>query len=111
VQAHLLVGAHRRSQVVIVVNPPNPGHELAEAFGPFDRARLGHADPASRAEQLAARQHLYDYVDELWKDVDRSGESPTGSEKYEAISSLRELTKALRGAAFEAVYGAADPAG
>jgi hypothetical protein len=87
------------------VNNSSFGPELAEEFGPFDRARLAHSDAASRAEQLAARQLLYDYVNELWRDVERAGERPSVGEKYSAVASLRELLAALRGAAFEAVYG------
>ena len=81
------------------------GQELAGEFEPFDRARLAHSDAASRAQQLAARQLLYDYLDELWRDVERAGERPSVGEKYSAIASLRELLAALRAAAFEAVYG------
>jgi hypothetical protein len=90
------------------VTAPRPGLELAEAFAPFDRARLVKSDLASRAAQLAARQLLYDYVDELWNDVDRAGERPSIGEKYQAIAGLRELTEVLRSTAFEAVYGSRD---
>ncbi|HEX4248484.1 MAG TPA: hypothetical protein VH008_11540 [Pseudonocardia sp.] len=84
---------------------PRPGLELAEAFAPFDRNRLENTDPAARAGQLAARQLFYDYIDELWKDVERAGERPAVGEKYQAITNLRDLAQALRSTAFEAVYG------
>jgi hypothetical protein len=92
---------------VSTVTPSRPGLELAEAFTPFDRPRLVNCDTASRVAQLAARQALYDYVDELWKDIDRAGEHPEVGEKYLAITSLRELTQVLRSTAFESVYGSA----
>ena len=90
------------------VTAPRPGLELAEAFAPFDRTRLVKSDLTSRTAQLAARQLLYDYVAELWNDVDRAGERPSVGEKYQAIASLRELTEVLRSTAFEAVYGSRD---
>jgi hypothetical protein len=79
-------------------------HELVEAFDSFDRARLNRMDQRVQAEQLRARQLLYDYVDGLWQDVHRSGERPAVGEKYEAIAVVRELTRALRAVAFDAVY-------
>jgi len=93
------------SEVVIVVDIPSSGRELAEAFAPFDRARLAHSDQASRVAQLAARESVYEHVAQLWADVARAGEHPSTGEKYEAIGSLLELVKILRGTAFEAVYG------
>ena len=84
-----------------------PGLELAEAFALFDRPRLVNCDSPSRIAQLEARQALYDYVDELWKDIDRAGEHPSVGEKYQAITNLRELAQVLRSTAFESVYGSA----
>jgi hypothetical protein len=84
------------------------GGELADAFAYFDSARLAHSDREVRAAQLAARQAVYEYVEELWRDIGRSGESRAAGGKYQAIASVRELTKAPRSAAFEAVYGSAD---
>ena len=78
--------------------------QLAEAFASFDRARLSRMSESARTEQLAARQVLYDYVNGLWQDVHRSGERPAVGEKYEAIAVVRELTRALRAVAFDAVY-------
>jgi hypothetical protein len=90
------------------VTAPNVGAELADAFAYFDRARLVHSDRAVRAAQLAARQAVYEYVEELWRDIGLSGESRAAEGKYQAIAEVRELTRALRGAAFEAVYGQAE---
>jgi hypothetical protein len=81
-------------------------HDLADAFGQFDRARLVRMSEAGRAGQLEARQLLYDYVDGLWADVKRAGESPAVGDKYQAIAAMRELTGMLRTVAFEAVYDA-----
>ncbi|MDQ4104948.1 MAG: hypothetical protein M3186_14990 [Actinomycetota bacterium] len=81
-------------------------HELADAFGPFDRARLARMSDADRVSQLDARQRLYDYVDGLWADIKRAGERPAVGEKYQAIAAMRELTGVLRAIAFEAVYNA-----
>ena len=78
--------------------------ELIEAFASFDRARLTRMGESVGAEQLQARQLLYDYVDGLWQDVQRSGERPAVGQKYEAIAVVRELARALRGVAFDAVY-------
>jgi hypothetical protein len=80
--------------------------ELAEAFASFDRARLTRMSESARTEQLEARQLLYDYVNGLWQDVHRSGERPVVGEKYEPIAVIRELTRALRAVAFDAVYDA-----
>jgi hypothetical protein len=79
-------------------------HELVEAFGSFDRARLTRMTESEQAQQLQARQLLYDYVNGLWQDVHRSGERPAVGEKYEAIAVVLGLTSALRATAFDAVY-------
>lgn len=80
-------------------------HDLADAFGPFDRARLVRMSEAGRASQLDARQLLYDYIDRLWADIAQSGERPAVGQKYQAVAAMRELTGVLRATAFEAVYG------
>jgi hypothetical protein len=81
-----------------------PG-DLVEAFASIDRARLTRMDEAAKAEHLAARQLLLDYVDALWSDVRRAGERPGVGDKYLALDVVRELTRSLRMVAFEAVYG------
>ena len=81
-------------------------HDLVETFGPFDRARLDRMSEAGRASQLAVRQLLHDYVEGLWADIEQAGERPAVGEKYQAIAAMRELTRALRAVAFEAVYNA-----
>lgn len=85
----------------------NPtAQDLADAFGPFDRARLVRMSEAGRASQLDARQLLHDYVDGLWADITRAGERPAVGDTYQAIAAMRELTGVLRTIAFEAVYDA-----
>jgi hypothetical protein len=86
------------------VNHQHAAHDLAEAFGAFDRARLDRMSEAGRASQLAARQLLHDYVHGLWADVEQAGERPAVGEKYQVIAAMRELTGALRTVAFEATY-------
>ena len=81
-------------------------HDLIEAFGSFDRARLDRMSEAGRASQLDVRQLLHDYVEGLWADIEQAGERPALGEKYQAIAAMRELTRALRAIAFEAVYNA-----
>jgi hypothetical protein len=78
--------------------------ELVETIAAFDRARLTRMTESARTDQLDARQLLYDYVEGLWQDVQRAGERPDVGEKYEAIAVLRELARALRAVAFDAVY-------
>lgn len=84
----------------------NTAHALADAFGSFDRARLGRMSEADRASQLGARQLLHDYVDGLWADITRAGERPALGDKYAAVAAMRELTGALRAIAFESMYNA-----
>lgn len=78
--------------------------DLADAFGPFDRARLIRMNETDRVGQLDARQLLYEYLNALWADIERAGERPDVGEKYQAIAAMRELIAALRTTAFEAVY-------
>jgi hypothetical protein len=92
----------------LIVTADRAGAQLGDAFAYFDRARLAHSDPEVRAAQLAARQVLYAYVEDLWRDIDRSGELRGTDGKYEAIAEVRLLAGMLRGSAFEAVYGPQD---
>jgi hypothetical protein len=94
------------------VEHQHTAHDLANAFGPFDRARLTRMSEADQASQLDARQRLHDYVDGLWADIQRAGERPAVGDKYQAIAAMRELTGVLRATAFDAVYdaGASGPA-
>ena len=83
--------------------------EVIEAFASLDRARLTRMDEGARAEQLRARQALLEYLEALWQDVRRSGEHPEVGEKYRALAIVREMTRSLTTAAFDAVYDRQTP--
>ncbi len=78
--------------------------ELITAFASLDRARLTRMGEGERADQLAARQALLEYVEALWQDVQRAGERPDVGEKYDALAVVRELARSLTTIAFDAVY-------
>jgi hypothetical protein len=80
------------------------GDELVDAFASLDRARLTRTSQSERERQLAARQSLLEYVDSLWDDVQRSGERPDIGEKYQALATVRALTRSLTSVAFDATY-------
>jgi hypothetical protein len=82
-----------------------PPVDLVESFASLDRARLTRMSEAARADQLAARQLLMEYVEALWADVQRAGERPDVGEKYLALGVIRELSESMANIAFEAVYG------
>jgi hypothetical protein len=88
------------------VQPPG---DLVDSFASLDRARLTRLSAADRAEHLAARQLLLDYVDALWVDVQRAGERPEVGEKYQALAVIRELSRSMRAVAFDAVYDEETP--
>jgi hypothetical protein len=85
--------------------------EFVEAFASLDRARLTRMGEAARSTQLDARQLLGQYVEALWRDVQRSGERPDIGEKYRALAVVRELTRSLTTVAFDAVHGDRSPLG
>jgi hypothetical protein len=83
--------------------------ELIATFASLDRARLTRTSERSREQQLTARQVLLEYVESLWQDVQRAGERPDIGEKYEALATVRELTRSLSETAFDAVYDTRSP--
>jgi hypothetical protein len=83
--------------------------DVIESFASLDRARLTRMDEPARAEQLAARQALLDYLEALWQDVRRSGEKPDLGEKYQALAIVREMTRSITAVAFDAVYNQQTP--
>jgi hypothetical protein len=83
--------------------------DVIESFASLDRARLTRMDGPARAEQLAARQALLDYLEALWQDVRRSGEKPDLGEKYQALAIVREMTRSMTAVAFDAVYNQQTP--
>jgi hypothetical protein len=85
--------------------------EFVEAFASLDRARLSRMDEPARSAQLEARQLLRQYVEALWRDVERSGERPDVGEKYLALAVVRELVRSLATVAFDAAYDSRSPLG
>ncbi len=83
----------------------DPPTDLIAAFASLDRARLTRSEEHVCAGQLQARQLLQAYVEDLWQDVERSGERPGVGDKYQALAVVRELTRSLTTVAFDAVYG------
>jgi hypothetical protein len=83
--------------------------ELIASFASLDRARLTRMGEGERADQLAARQALLEYVEALWQDVRRAGERPDVGEKYDALAAVRELARSLTTIAFDAVYDRQSP--
>ncbi len=83
--------------------------DVTESFASLDRARLTRMDYGARAEQLAARQALLDYLEALWQDVRRAGEQPDVGDKYGALAVFREMARSMTAVAFDAVYDRQTP--
>jgi hypothetical protein len=69
--------------------------ELIDAFAGHDAAGLAGLDPAGRAEQLHARQALYDYVDRIWENAKARSLNPAIDPGWNVVAGLRDLTNAL----------------
>lgn len=69
--------------------------ELIDAFVERDAAGLAALDAAGRAEQVQARQALYDYVDRIWEDAKARGLDPAVRPDWNVVAGLRDLTNAL----------------
>jgi hypothetical protein len=76
-------------------------------FAAIDRARLSRMDEAAGATQLEAREVVRHYVEALWQDVERAGESPDVGEKYEALAIVRDLVRSLTIVAFDVTHDSA----
>jgi hypothetical protein len=76
-----------------------------------DQPALAALSAAQRAEQLAARRVLWEYLNALWEAPRARGESPADLPDYDAVAALRELFAELVAAAEQARDAAADPAG
>lgn len=90
-----------------------PGHQgtafaLVDAFAEYDATGLATLDPAGRAEQLRARQQLYDYVDRIWQDAKVRGLDPANRPEWSVVAGLRDLADALRAQALQARVNAND---
>jgi hypothetical protein len=81
-----------------------------DAFASLDRARLSRMDRAAWSEQLDAREAVRHYVEALWQDVQRSGESPEIGEKYQALATVRDLVRSLTIVAFDLAHDGEDAA-
>ena len=73
-----------------------------------DLPALAQLDAAGRAEQLAARQALYSYVDAIWEAPKWRGEEPTASTAYDVVAALSDLFAELLGNAQTAIAEAGD---
>lgn len=69
--------------------------ELIDAFADHDAHALAVLDAAGRAEQLHARQVLYDYVDRMWERAKAHGLDPAVQPDWNVVAGLRDLTNAL----------------
>jgi hypothetical protein len=78
-----------------------------EDFAAIDRARLSRMDEAAGSAQLQAREAVRHYVEALWHDVERSGESPETGAKYEALAIVRDLVRSLTIVAFDVTHDSA----
>jgi hypothetical protein len=76
-------------------------------FAAIDRARLIRMDGAAGSAQLEAREVVRHYVESLWQDVERAGESPEVGEKYEALAIVRDLVRSLTIVAFDVTHDSA----
>jgi hypothetical protein len=84
--------------------------DFIDAFASLDRARLSRMDRAAWSEQLDAREAVRHYVEALWQDVLRSGESPEIGEKYQALATVRDLVRSLTIVAFDLAHDGEDAA-
>ena len=64
-------------------------------------------DQAAWSTQLDARELVRHYVEALWQDVQRAGESPEIGEKYRALAIVRELVRSLTVVAFDVTHDGA----
>jgi hypothetical protein len=76
-------------------------------FAAIDRARLSRMDEATGSTQLEAREVVRHYVEALWQDVERAGESPDIGAKYEALAIVRDLVRSLTIVAFDVTHDSA----
>ena len=81
--------------------------DFIAAFAAIDRARLSRMDDDTGSAQLEAREVVRHYVEALWQDVERAGESPEQGEKYEALSIVRDLVRSLTIVAFDVTHDSA----
>ena len=90
--------------------PPGrrPGHGQDWTLE-HDRPALALLDAAGRAEQLAARQALWLYLDAIWEAPKCRGKAPTSSPAYDVVAALSDLMAELTANAQAAITEAGDP--
>lgn len=81
--------------------------DFIATFAAIDRARLSRMDDVAGAAQLEAREAVRHYVEALWLDVERAGESPEVGEKYQALAIVRDLVRSLTIVAFDVAHDSA----
>ena len=85
------------------------GLRLAEAFEEYDLRTLAGLTADQRAAQARAREHLAEYVDDLWEDAKAEGLDPAIRPEWNVVAGMRDLTIALRETAQRAQEEADDP--
>ncbi len=82
------------------VSEDEPDHQdavidLLNDFHEHDMTALAGLSPAQRADQLAARQRLCDYVEAIWDEAKERGLSPADLPEYNAVAAMRDLANEL----------------
>jgi hypothetical protein len=94
------VGWHHQDAALSMANDWSERHDLPA---------LELLDPDGRAEQLAARSALFQFVDAIWEAPKWRQQSPTASPDYDVVAGLRDLFAELVGNAEQAIAAAGDP--
>ena len=81
--------------------------EFVDVFSSLDRARLSRMTPEEQSDQFEAREAVQQYVEALWRDVQRSGERPEVGDKYRALAVMREVARSLMVVAFDVTHDTA----
>jgi hypothetical protein len=82
--------------------------ELIDAFAEHDATGLAELDAVGRAEQLRARETLFNYIDRIWDDAKVRGLEPANRPEWSVVAGLRDLTTALVAQAEQAQSDAGD---
>ncbi|MEH1124833.1 hypothetical protein [Micromonospora sp. CPCC 206061] len=82
--------------------------EVADGFHDHDTAALAALSAHQRADQVAARRALFDYVDAMWDGAKAKGLSPADLPEYAVVAGMRDLTAELLATAEQAQHDAGD---
>jgi hypothetical protein len=82
--------------------------ELIDAFAEHDATCLAALDAPGRADQLQARQALYNDVDRVWEDAKARGVESATHPLWSVVAGLRDLTNALLEQAMQAQTAAGE---